>query len=35
VVGDHPEAVGGGTHEITDEYLDQALDRLAAVVTDR
>lgn len=31
VSGDHPEAVGGEAHEITDEHLAQALDRLASL----
>ncbi|GAA1297456.1 SRPBCC family protein [Saccharothrix xinjiangensis] len=35
VRGDHPGAVGGEAHELTDEYLGQALDRLAALATDR
>jgi hypothetical protein len=33
VTGDHPEALGGEAHEITDEYLAQALDRLATLAT--
>ncbi|MGM1060556.1 SRPBCC family protein [Saccharothrix sp. Mg75] len=35
VRGEHPEAVGGEAHELTDEYLGQALDRLAALAADR
>ncbi|ONI90181.1 hypothetical protein ALI22I_12695 [Saccharothrix sp. ALI-22-I] len=33
VTGEHPEALGGEAHEITDEYLAQALDRLASLAT--
>ncbi|MCE6994808.1 SRPBCC family protein [Saccharothrix sp. S26] len=33
VGGDHPAAVGGEAHEIADEHLVQALDRLAALAT--
>lgn len=33
VRGDHPEAAGGEAHEITDDYLAQALERLAVLVT--
>ncbi|TQM84128.1 polyketide cyclase/dehydrase/lipid transport protein [Saccharothrix saharensis] len=31
VGGEHPAAVGGEAHEITDEHLEQALNRLAAL----
>jgi hypothetical protein len=33
VGGEHQAAVGGEAHEITDEYLAQALDRLATLAT--
>jgi hypothetical protein len=33
VSGEHPEAVGGEAHEITDDYLAQALTRLALLAT--
>ncbi len=33
VGGEHPAAGGGEAHEITDEHLVQALDRLAALAT--
>ncbi|WP_158851530.1 SRPBCC family protein [Saccharothrix deserti] len=33
ITGDHPEAVGGEAHEITDEQLTQALERLAVLAT--
>ncbi|MBP2337868.1 SRPBCC family protein [Saccharothrix coeruleofusca] len=35
VRGDHASAVGGQSHEMTDGYLGQALDRLAALAADR
>ncbi|GAA3462426.1 SRPBCC family protein [Saccharothrix longispora] len=35
VRGEHPEAVGGEAHELTDGYLGQALDRLAALAVDQ
>ncbi|MFD1152500.1 SRPBCC family protein [Saccharothrix hoggarensis] len=34
VRGDHPQAVDGEAHEITDEHLAQALERLAALATE-
>ncbi|MFE9749686.1 SRPBCC family protein [Saccharothrix saharensis] len=33
VRGEHPAAVGGEAHEITDEHLAQALNRLASLAT--
>ncbi|MDQ2587653.1 SRPBCC family protein [Saccharothrix yanglingensis] len=35
VRGEHPEAVGGEAHELTDGYLGQALHRLAALAADQ